>query len=1154
MKLDRSFLPAVLLFFLAGLTAVALDQTPLPRGELSLSDSTWRVWLDTSALWQADRLYVPREVNLAAMPVNAPSGGWKSLDDALGQKCELPATVEEIFSGGVNTYRYHGVSWFWRSLSIPAPWAGRKIVLHVEKQRMRMEVYVNQKLAGYDLIPETPSDFDLTPFVHPGQSDRLAIRLTNAGGNRGWEDVELIPWGKYQFPSSHDFSGLGHVDLEAVPLVRVEDVFVKNMQPAGARNIEVQVTAANDLPREQSRNLQLQIEDDKTGQIVAQRQFPNVALPPGTTKMQASFTVANAVLWDLEHPVLYRCRASLLSSSCVTDKKTVRFGFRVFEVKSTPSGGAFYFLNGKRLRLSSAIDFGFYAFTGMFPTPQMAENSVQAARAINHNALSFHRRIGEPLVMDEADHKGLYLYEEPGGFHEAFQGNGPSNVAGDAFTSQVELEKCRRMFLRDRNHPALLVYNLSNEDTSWDSGRETAMKMEGELDGTRLVSNSSGHTGGGPSGPDYHLRPYETDIRRDLHDDHTVHSESRFQESDFGSHQDRYSGDGVVAFGEVRCYAGPADFPLLADLQKSLPLGWPGYDSNIYLPLASKIAAFCTDFDLASTGSRVIQTPADFTRQAGRGLMYIDGRLGQTIMTNNSASYYAINGWSSSPQVPNTLFGDLSAFDSGMCDEGRNLKGPAVDCAYWTRPVQIAITRRNGKYFNPGQTAEFGLALINEGKLEAGAYDLKISVLDGAGKQTSFSSELPVTVAGGDTYAQPLTSIKVPLDPSWHAGHITVQAELDNGLHAVADGSEQVLLKNRATWHNDLSNLQGEVVGWPAAEKALAEANATLTSTNPDYILMAGPPDAASLKGALSQVHDAGSLLILKFDAAWANALLEQGVLTQPVTEWGGAESTGWNGNGWGYLDHFIGGQAVPFKTAISTNSWEVPGEPMGFWPLETTEKKYAYGAYVARPGMDTPQVFNVDPALIHGKADSDLYSSCFYHFNELNLDVPNGTYRVTLKFCEPYFDGPGKRTFDVGLQGTTVLQNLDLYAKAGKLAPWDHSVDHVGVTDGHLRLKLGDNGCISGLVIEGRQSDGQPFTRKIACGREAVGNYSLPRSWEMVSLSKTLLVLIGGFDYGKGRVLLDASYPVDAESPLNDMLFFNLITTGDRDLKLHQG
>ena len=68
-------------------------------------------------------------------------------------------------------------------------------------------------------------------------------------------------------------------------------------------------------------------------------------------------------------------------------------------------------------------------------------------------------------------------------------------------------------------------------------------------------------------------------------------------------------------------------------------------------------------------------------------------------MTGNIG--FAINGWSGGPQLPDQ-------WDSAICDEGRFLKGPSADYAYWTRDCQIAIQRGNGKYFKPGE-AEFTL-------------------------------------------------------------------------------------------------------------------------------------------------------------------------------------------------------------------------------------------------------------------------------------------------------------------------------------------------------------------------------------------------------------------------------------------------------------
>ena len=50
----------------------------------------------------------------------------------------------------------------------------------------------------------------------------------------------------------------------------------------------------------------------------------------------------------------------------------------------------------------------------------------------------------------------------------------------------------------------------------------------------------------------------------------------------------------------------------------------------------------------------------------------------------------------------------------------------------------------------------------------------------------------------------------------------------------------------------------------------------------------------------------------------------------------------------------------------------------------------------------------------ITGAADEILYRSCRYDLRTIQVKVPNGQYKVTLKFCEPYFKAPAKRVFDV--------------------------------------------------------------------------------------------------------------------------------------------
>jgi hypothetical protein len=47
-------------------------------------------------------------------------------------------------------------------------------------------------------------------------------------------------------------------------------------------------------------------------------------------------------------------------------------------------------------------------------------------------------------------------------------------------------------------------------------------------------------------------------------------------------------------------------------------------------------------------------------------------------------------------------------------------------------------------------------------------------------------------------------------------------------------------------------------------------------------------------------------------------------------------------------------------------------------------------------------------------------------------VELPNGTYQVTLHFIETVYSAPGQRVFDVALQGNVVLDNLDVFPRAG--------------------------------------------------------------------------------------------------------------------------
>lgn len=89
--------------------------------------------------------------------------------------------------------------------------------------------------------------------------------------------------------------------------------------------------------------------------------------------------------------------------------------------------------------------------------------------------------------------------------------------------------------------------------------------------------------------------------------------------------------------------------------------------------------------------------------------------------------------------------------------------------------------------------------------------------------------------------------------------------------------------------------------------------------------------------------------------------------------------------------------------------------------------------------------------APVSGTLDAELYRTLRYGMTRYSLPVVNGTYDITLKMIESYFNAPGRRVFNVAAEGVPVLSRFDIYASA---AGRNKAVDRTftaTVTDGRL-------------------------------------------------------------------------------------------------------
>lgn len=116
---------------------------------------------------------------------------------------------------------YVGVAWYQKRVSVPDDWKGERVVLFLERPHIETTVWVNRREVGMQNSLCVPHVYDLTPYVAPGESCLLTIRVDNR--------IKEINVG----PDSHSITDqtqgnwngiVGRIELQAMPKVFFEDI------------------------------------------------------------------------------------------------------------------------------------------------------------------------------------------------------------------------------------------------------------------------------------------------------------------------------------------------------------------------------------------------------------------------------------------------------------------------------------------------------------------------------------------------------------------------------------------------------------------------------------------------------------------------------------------------------------------------------------------------------------------------------------------------------------------------------------------------------------------------------------------------------------------------------------------------------------------
>lgn len=760
---------SVLLVTLLVMTAAAVSAAP-GRWESELSGEGWSLWLDYGAEWYNDAIYLP-PVDVSSLPVNLPTGGWDALDQGDVRTVAVPGTVEEHYWGEIggavpNTGGdYIGVSWWSRTFHVPATLEGKRIVLDFESVNLRAEIFVNHRLVGYDVIGNTPFEVDATSAIRFGGENRIDVRITDPVGDFSWDDNILMRWGDNLIPAVHGFGGItGPVTIRATDAVHVDDIYVQNKPDP--KKADVFVTIGNSSGRQVRGNVTLTVHEYGDPAAVVWQRSTNADIPASGGAVTFNVNVPDAKLWELAGYRTYKEAALYVADvtftaedGAIMDTAGQRFGFRWFDI-GEKSGDKRFYLNGKRVFIIAAMTRGFWPVNGIFATPEMAKRDMDALIDLGYNMMLLHRAIGQPPVMNYADRMGLFTYEEPGGYR--IMPNRADNIAGpDDQARALRREKLRRMIIRDRSLPSMIIYNLKNEATNPPDDDDIAnMRMVHELDPSRILTYDSDRNRSIDYGerldPDpykLHMLPYDDDLH------YTGWWDQHHWFEYAGYVDDNYENPRYYVRGVVDAPRAPARSDSLFRLQKNEIIFWGEEGAFGTMVALGKIhdrlmvtgASGFREMEhldwynyydkwLDDSGFRAAYpTVDDLTMSLGRNLHYFHGRNVENIRISNIADAVNINGWGS------------ASTRTDIVDMYRNPTADPSILQQYTRPLYVAVKLRD-KVMPTGFAPIADIWIVNQLDLK-GDHTLELT-LTGPDDLVRFTNTYPVSITGGETFGE----------------------------------------------------------------------------------------------------------------------------------------------------------------------------------------------------------------------------------------------------------------------------------------------------------------------------------------------------------------------------------------------------------------
>jgi beta-galactosidase len=374
---------------------------------------------------------------------------WRKLNLPHDWAAELPFSERGSISHGFKAigrnFPESSVGWYRKTFIIPASDLGKRISIEFDGVFRDSIVWINGHYLGEEQSGYSSFSRNLTEFLNYGGENVIAVRV-DASLEEGWF-----------------YEGAGiyrHVWLVKTNPLHVErnGTFVTSELKDNAADVAARVAVVNESAKDATFDIEQSILDSD-GKAITTAQLKQLALAAGACgEFKNVLAVASPKLWSIETPHLHKLVTTITSGSAVVDRYETTFGIRSIRFDANEG----FFLNGKHVKLKGTDNHQEHAGVGTAIPDSLQEFRIAELKKFGCNAYRASHNPPTPELLDACDRLGMVVIDE-------------NRLMG---TTEFHHDHLRRLIVRDRNHPSVVLWSIGNEE--W--------KIEGNEAGERIAS------------------------------------------------------------------------------------------------------------------------------------------------------------------------------------------------------------------------------------------------------------------------------------------------------------------------------------------------------------------------------------------------------------------------------------------------------------------------------------------------------------------------------------------------------------------------------------------------------------------------------------------------------------------------------------------